>query len=204
MLKTLFEKGYLDYKNIILDNIKSLGLAPNEALVLIKIMDNYPTSKAISIPSLLNSLTINQKTIEEILASLMERKFYDLFVSYNNGIGEEYISLDPFFVKIENIFNNTLAKGDSNNEIYLANKVVAEGFGRILTANELEILTSLISDENYTTEDIKNALKEIEVNKRNLNMKSLVSYLSKGRKPQEKKDVKAKSPLLNDFLSRMK
>ena len=41
MLKKLYEAGYLDYKNLILSNLRTLSLSANDALVLIKILDLY-------------------------------------------------------------------------------------------------------------------------------------------------------------------
>lgn len=204
MLNILFDKQYLDYKKLILDNVKSLGLSSDEALVLIKILDQYPNSKTISISALLDSLSITQKKLESTLSSLMERKFYELYIAYDNGVGQEYIRVEPLFQKIENILNNNIEDVNYNNEIYTANKFITEQFNRVLTSNELEILTYLITDEHYTIEEIKEVTNSLLVNKRNLNMKSLVNALTKKRQPAVKKEVAKDNEILKDFFSRMR
>lgn len=204
MLNILFDKQYLDYKKLILDNVKSLGLSSDEALVLIKILDQYPNSKTISISALLDSLSITQKKLESTLSSLMERKFYELYIAYDDGVGQEYIRVEPLFQKIENILNNNIEDVNYNNEIYTANKFITEQFNRVLTSNELEILTYLITDEHYTIEEIKEVTNSLLVNKRNLNMKSLVNALTKKRQPAVKKEVAKDNEILKDFFSRMR
>lgn len=204
MLNILFDKHYLDYKKLILDNVKSLGLSSDEALVLIKILDQYPNSKTISISALLDSLSITQKKLESTLSSLMERKFYELYIAYDDGVGQEYIRVEPLFQKIENILNNNIEDVNYNNEIYTANKFITEQFNRVLTSNELEILTYLITDEHYTIEEIKEVTNSLLVNKRNLNMKSLVNALTKKRQPAVKKEVAKDNEILKDFFSRMR
>lgn len=204
MLKILYEKGYLDYKKLILENIKTLGLSSDETLVLIKLLDLYKTNKTISISLLLDSLNISQKKLDSVLSSLMERNFYQVYISFSNGVGQEFYSLDSLFDKLEAILLNKIDNNNSNNEIFLANEIITKAFERNLTPTELEILTSLIVDENYTKEDITNALDSLKVSKKNMNMKSLVSLLSKNRNPNEKKESTESKKIVKDFLARMK
>ena len=81
MVKKLFELGYFNYQDFILDNIKKLSLSPIEALLLIKMLDQFKNDKRILIDNLSNEILEKRKNIEEAISTLMEKGFYSIYIS---------------------------------------------------------------------------------------------------------------------------
>ena len=97
MIKKLFEAGYFDYKSFILDNLKKLSLSTTEALVLIKIMDNYKITNSFNPEAIREKMNIRKDSFENALAVLLDRKLYEIYLVYDNDIASEAVSLDGNF-----------------------------------------------------------------------------------------------------------
>lgn len=200
MLKKLYEAGYLDYKKIILSNLRKLSLSANEAIVLIKILDNYMQDRNISIDKLQDDLLIPRGEIENALSNLMERNFYEIYINYDNGIGNECTILDGFFRKIEALLNNEL--DNSSDEMFKINQLVCNYMNRILTSNEFEILSSLVTEDKYDFKAFENACKQLKERKKNITIKSIAQALvvKEPNKPKPSNE----SSLVKDFFNSIK
>ncbi len=200
MLKKLYEAGYLDYKKLILSNLRQLSLSANEALVLIKILDNFMVDRSVSLEKLQEELLISRAEIETALSNLMERNFYEIYINYDNGVGNECTILDGFFNKIKALLNNELE--NSSDEIFRINQLISKSMNRILTATEFEILSSLVIKDKYDYKSFDNACKLLKEKKKNITMKSIAQALV------VKEDIKPTdnitSSVVKDFFNSIK
>lgn len=199
MLEELYLKGYLDYEGLILDYSKALGLNAEEAFVLVHILKNYQKLNTLSIRNIEKQILMTSSRLDKIVASLMERGFYEVYLSYDNGKGSESISFKPLFSMLENVMNNK--DSIDTYDIERANKYISMKMNRILTASELEILQGLMIDDHYTYDQIAKAVDYIVANKKSMTMRGIVLALS-----NKKYEVEAKNtaPLaFQDFLKRL-
>ena len=188
MIKKLYELGYFDYQNFILDNLKSLSLSTTEAIILIKLLDSYKLSSLFNPEEIRSKMNIRKDTFETALANLLDRKIYEIYLAYDNDVASEAISLDGFFELVENILNNN--QSFDENETHSIIMLVSKEFNRILSSNELDIITSLIQDDRYVKGDFEKAIENINSSKRLLNIKNLSNELAKLKStPTKKKDT---------------
>ena len=199
MLETLYKKGYLDYNKIILENAKVLGLNAEEAFILVKILDNYLETKSISISQLQENVLITSTKMDKIVADLMDRGYYEIYIAYDKGVGKECITFKPLFEKILKVINNEVAF--DNYDLEKAVRVLSQKLNRVLTANELEILASLMTEDHYTLQEIEQAVNRIVDKKRVLSMRSLTQELA--TKPTETEIKKAAPKALKDFFDKI-
>jgi hypothetical protein len=106
----------------------------------------------------------------------MDRIFYEIYISYENGEGHEYISLDTLYDKINAILVKDFIPSD---DLTKANQVLQKALNRVLTASELDILATLINDDRNKLSDIENAIEYLKSINRNITMKSLTQALNK-------------------------
>lgn len=188
MIKKLYNLGYFDYKNFILDNLKSLSLSTTEAIILIKILDSYKVSDQFNLELLKSQINVRKDVFETALANLLERKLYEIYLSYDNEIGTEKISLDGFFSCVEDILNNNQTFDE--NEVHSIIMLVSSEFNRILSSSELDILKSLIEDDRYIKSEFVESINNLKNQNRLLNIKNLSNELGKLRTtPKKKKET---------------
>lgn len=200
MLENLYKSGYLHFEKIILDNTKALGLIAEEAVILIYLLKEYSKTGVLSIDKLSNYLLMNSSKIDKLVASLMERGFYEVYLSYDNGKGTECVSFKPLFEKIEKIIMNEKETIDPY-DISKAIEYVSSKLNRVLTASELEILQALMFEDHYTYDQIVTAVDTIIEGKRVLSMRSLTQTLAK-KKTEAKPKVEAPAAL-KDFFNKI-
>ncbi len=198
MLKKLYQMGCFNYQNFILEHMKELYLSSDEAIVLIKILDGYRTNKSLSSESLISSTSLTKSKVDKSLASLLERSFYEIYINYDHGIGQEYISLDGFFVMVEKILNHKNI--DTNDELYAVTQYVTKKMNRILTSKELEILTSLIIEDKYTFKDIEKACDYLKLKSKIITLKNIAQALV----VKEEGKPKVTSKVAQDFYNKIK
>ena len=88
MLKKIFESGYFNYQDFILENIKKLSISPIEAFILIKMLDAFKNDKRILIDNIAKDFVEKRKNIEDSMSNLIEKGFCSIYISYDNGLGE--------------------------------------------------------------------------------------------------------------------
>lgn len=200
MIKKLFESGYFKYQDFILDNMKKLSLSPIESIVLIKMLDEFKTDKRILIDEILNNLVEKRSSVEDALSSLNEKGFYNVYITYDNGLGEEAASLDGFFEKVEAILNNNIVS-DKGDELYSVIEYLNNTLNRVLTSDEIDMVTSLVKDDCYYLDSFKNAVEVKLKNRSVITIKTIAKALATKDKP---KNVKANNELMKDFINKVK
>lgn len=161
MLEELYEQGYLNYQALILNNYKRFEINEVDAIILIKILDLYKTTKKIRVNKLSQETGIPKKTIEDSLNNLITKNLYGINLVLNdNGLSEEKISLDPLFDKLEGIF-----KGEEIVKVEEGlKKIVSLYEGEIqrpVTPQEYAVLEDFIIKDGFSTEDVEKAIKAI-------------------------------------------
>ena len=150
--------NHLIIPNYFIKYYKKFDLENNELLMLIYllncneklILDNKKISK---------DLYLEENEVLNIISSLIEKNYISIEMSKNNGIIEEYISLDLFYEKINScLIEND--KKDNSSDIY--SKFEKE-FGRTLSPVEYETISKWI-ESNIPLELIEAALKEAILN----------------------------------------
>ena len=199
MIKKLYECNCFDYQKFILNNTKQLSLSVEEAVVLIKLLDNYKISKIMSTETF-KSLALVKSHLEKALLSLLERSFYEIYINYDNGIGVEYISLDGFFNKVEMLLNNEVA--NPKDELFLVNKYLNEELNRILVSKELDIVSSLVLEDCYKLDDFKRACEYLKGKNKLLNIKNIAQALTV--KKEEKTAISPASKTVQAFFDSIK
>lgn len=198
MLKRLYKSGCFDYYRFIINNSKKLSLSTNEMLVLIKILDECKETNNFKIESIALNLLMTKPEIEEALAKLMEKGFYEIYISYDEGLGVESILLDGFFDKVCDILNDK--KEVSNDELHQIIKLVSENVNRILTSQEIELITSLVIEDRYILEDFDSACKYLKENKKVITIKAIAQVIGN----QETPDVRPTPGYVKDFFKSIK
>lgn len=197
MLKKLYELGYFNYQKYIIEHMKELSLNSDETIILINILDFYKDDKTLSSEKLSQRLSLTKAKIDKALASLLERQYYEIYINYDNGIGQEYISLDGFFNKAEAFIDANSSMSDD--ELHLVCQYISKEMNRILTSQELEVIQSMVIEDRYSLDDIKKAREVLKINKKLLTMKNLAQALVVKSEP-----VKPVNNVLKDFINNIK
>ncbi len=200
MIKKLFENGYFDYHKFILDNTKTLSLTSTQAIVLMRIIDDTKYNKDFDQLRIKNGLNIRRDQFEAAIQALIEMKLIEIYLSEENGISLERISLDGFFESVDGILNNSY-KTNTEDELHSIIVIAEENLGRVLFSNELEMLTSLVTEDRYSKGDFINAFNSLNEKNKSITLRSLTQELSKQRNnPKE-----AKTPdFVKSFIENIK
>lgn len=200
MLKKIFESGYFNYQDFILENLKKLSISPIEAFILIKMLDAFKNDKRILIDNIAKDFVEKRKNIEDSMSNLIEKGYCSIYISYDNGLGEESISLDGFFEIAERIINNVNIS-DKNDELASVIDYLNNELNRVLSSQELEIVTSLVKDDYYTLDDFKKAVEVKLKDKSVITIKSIAKALATKEK---KTKVQSNNDLMKDFIKNVK
>ena len=178
--------NHLIIPNYFIRYYKKFNLENNELLMLIYllncneklILDNKKISK---------DLYLEENEVLNIISSLIEKNYISIEMSKNNGIIEEYISLDLFYEKINSyLIEND--KKDNSSDIY--SKFEKE-FGRTLSPVEYKTISKWI-ESNIPLELIEAALKEAILSGVNS-----IRYIDKILFEWNKKGYKTSSDIIN-------
>lgn len=199
MLEELYKKGYLQYHKLLADDSKALGLNAEEAFVLAKILDNYLTTGKLSVESLQEQILISSSRVDKVVASLMERGYYEIYLAYDNGVGKECISFRPLFEKLEAILEQRTDLDAY--DIEKTNQYLSTKMNRVLTASELEILQGWMVDDHYSYDQIVSVVEKILDEKRVLSFRTITVGLS--AKPQEVASQKEAPQVFKEFLKKI-
>lgn len=199
MLEELYMKGYLNYEEIIFDYSKGLGLNAEEAFVLIHILKNYKRTATLSIEEIQEQILMTPTKLDKFVASLMERGYYEVYLSYDQGKGTECISFKPLFEMLEKLL---LQKTTTDSyDIEKTNKYITSKMNRVLTASELETLQSFMIDDHYTYDQIAAVVDQIVATKHVLNMRTIQMGLA--NKKYEVKSSTGTPASFQDFVKRI-
>lgn len=199
MLEELYKKGYLNYEKLILDYSKSLGLNAEEVFVLLQILKNYRNTNTLSIEEIQSQVLMSSSKLDKLVAALMERGYYEVYLTYDQGKGSECISFKPLFTKIQDLLDQKTEL--DTYDIEKANKYISSKLNRVLTGSEIEILQGLMIDDHYTYDQIAGVVDYILSTKRGLSMRSITSGLANKR--YEIKSSSEAPSAFQDFLKRI-
>lgn len=175
MLLELFLAGYFNYKDFIYDNSLSLGLTPNDALILINILNEYQKgNKKIDLEKMEHQVLLHKNDINNSLSNLLENAFYNVCLVNKDGVLEEEITIEPFFKKVEDFY--TPQHEDTNKKIFT---LIERKSQKLLTASDYENINNLIVSENYGYEDFKETIAYLEKAKLDITIRNIMKYLDK-------------------------
>ncbi|MDE6408152.1 MAG: hypothetical protein K2K48_05395 [Anaeroplasmataceae bacterium] len=199
MLEDLYKKGYLNYEELIFDQAKALGLNAEEVFVLIHILKNHLLTNTLSVEDIQAQVLMSPSKLDKLVASLMERGFYEVYLTYDNGKGMECISFKPLFAKLEQLLEQKTSL--DTYDIEKANKYISSKLNRVLTASELEILQGFMIDDHYTYDQIAAVVDNINASKKVLSMRTIALGLANKR--YEVKPSSEAPAAFQDFLKRI-
>lgn len=131
-----------------------LNLDDYEFLTIVYLI-NQKGNIPFDIPKISKDLFMEQSKILDVISNLTDKKYISIEIIKNNGVIEEYISLDLFFNKIK-LFLIEQKSDDRSNDIY---SNFEQEFGRTLSPTEYETISNWI-ECNISPDLIKSALKE--------------------------------------------
>lgn len=199
IIKKLYLSGCFNYEKFIIDNISKFSISLNDSIILIRLINLYKESNEFNKEKLKENMNIRKDTFENSLAVLLEKDYYNIYLHDEAGVSHELFSIDGFFDKCEAILS--MASNNSNDSLNIIMNLITESFNRILTAQEIEIIKSLVIDDLYDIEEFKIALKNLE--KRNIkNIKTLSRELEIIRYPKQNKNNTPEC--FKDFIKNIK
>ena len=140
--------------NYIIKNYEKIGLEGLDFIMLIYFI-NQRTNVSFDVNKIALDLNIDSSKALEIINSLNEKNYISIEMKKNNGVIEEYISLDLFYNKISSMLMENVSS-EKETDLY---SVFEKEFGRTLSPTEFTSINNWI--ENGISEElIKEALKE--------------------------------------------
>ncbi len=140
--------------NYIVKNYEKIGLEGLDFIMLIYFI-NQKNNVAFDVNKIALDLNLDSSKVLEIINSLNEKNFISIEMKKNNGVIEEYISLDLFYNKMSSMLIENVSN-EKDTDLY---SVFEKEFGRTLSPTEYTSINNWI--ENGIGEDlIKEALKE--------------------------------------------
>lgn len=169
-MSTLYSMEALDFRYLLLEYYKTLGIEEN-ALAVIMMIDHLSKQNNTFITADTLSLKMNLKVkeIDRILAVLIEREL----ISYDVQGKDMVTSLEPLRKKLYRLFNLATAKDKQNLASLERSALLSELYAyyekrlnRTLSPLENDMVSTWL-DDGYSKEEIKAALEEsIAVGKR--------------------------------------
>ena len=178
--------NHLINPNYLIKYYKKFDLETNELLVLIYFL-NCNEKLILDNKKIAKDLYLEENEVLDIINRLIEKRYVSIEMSKDNGIIEEYISLDLFYEKI-NLFLIEKDNIDNSTDIY--SKFEKE-FGRTLSPVEYETINKWI-ENHIPIELIESALKEAILSGVNS-----IRYIDKILFEWNKKGYKSSNDIMN-------
>lgn len=178
--------NHLIIPNYLIKYYKKFDLETNELLVLIYFL-NCNEKLILDNKKIAKDLYLEENEVLDIINRLIEKRYVSIEMSKDNGIIEEYISLDLFYEKI-NLFLIEKDNIDNSTDIY--SKFEKE-FGRTLSPVEYETINKWI-ENHIPIELIESALKEAILSGVNS-----IRYIDKILFEWNKKGYKSSNDIMN-------
>lgn len=135
-------------------NYNKLDLSLDEFMLLIYFI-NSKDNITFDINKIKEDMNLESSNVLELINSLNEKNYIAIETKKNNGIIEEFISLDLFYNKMTSMLLDG-EKEENNTDIY---SLFEKEFGRTLSPSEYEQINNWIEND-ISEELIKEALKE--------------------------------------------
>lgn len=164
-MKSLIKKNIIDFTELVLNNYYKIGLDEVDAIIVIKL--KYLLDRQITFihpRKLSEQLNISPQTTSKRLDNLVEKGFVKMeLIKNGNGKETESFNLDYVIEKIikadfeEKI--NESSDQNKNIESRLVSLFETE-FRKPLSVLDIQTITKWLSEDNYSYDEIKNALFE--------------------------------------------
>lgn len=200
MIKKLYDINCFDYKEFILQKQKDLSLSNVEAIILITALNINKVKNNITVNDILKTVNSTKTEVENALTSLLNKEFISIDIISNNGIGEEIMSFNGFFIKVLDLINNQ--RNDDLTELESTIRFLQDKFNRVLSGNEMDIISSLIENDKYTYENIKDAYNKACEKRKVVTIKALVQFLNFKDSTINKKETD--NTMVKDFMDLIK
>lgn len=165
--------------------------------LLLVYLINQKENIILDISRISKDLYLDESKVLEVISSLTDKKYISIEMKKNNGIIEEYISLDLFYSKIKLLLIENKST-EKSNDIY---SLFEQEFGRTLSPIEYETISNWL-ECNISIDLIKSALKEAVlsgVNNIRYIDKILFEWNKKGYKKSED-IVRSKNSKDDDYI----
>jgi len=164
-IKSLIRKNIVDFSELVLNNYFKIGLDETDAIIIIKL--NYLLNRQITFihpKKLSNMLSISPATTSKRLNNLIEKGYVKMeLVKNGNGKETETFNLDYVVERIlkADFEEKSMETSEENKNVEsrLVNMFETE-FRKPLSVLDIQTISKWLSEDNYTYEDIKNALFE--------------------------------------------
>lgn len=159
-LKELLKSGHLVVPFVFLKNYKKFELTMEEFIFL---MYFYHLGERFLLnPELYcNDLGLELSVVMNYISVLTDKGFIQVDVLKNEkGVIEEYVTLEPFFQKMELIFMDEAIQNKEESNIF---EVIEKEFGRTISPMEYEIIKAWL-DNNMSEDIITEAVREATFN----------------------------------------
>lgn len=140
--------------SVVIKNYEKIGLEGLDFILLIYFI-NQKDSISFDITKISNDLNLESSKVLELINTLNEKNYISIEMKKNNGVIEEYISLDLFYNKLSSFILDSDSKNE-NSDIYSR---FEKEFGRVLSPTEIEKINNWIEND-ISEELIIEALKE--------------------------------------------
>lgn len=196
----------IDFRYLLLDHYKDLGLKEDEALVILMIEHLLNQGNKLVTADLLSlKMNFKSKELDGILVNLVSRKFLE----YDFKGDEMRTSIDPLRKRLYEQFEMDIIKDKAS--LVSANKAEAlnrlfshfeKTYKRTLSPVERDYVESWL-DKGYGEEDIKNAMSDAYVaGKRSLKSVDKMLLSNRAREDIEKEGYSAASEDWNEDIER--
>ena len=163
--KSLIKRNIVDFSELVLNNYYKIGLDEVDAVIIIKL--KYLLDRQITFihpKKLSNMLSISSPTTTKRLNSLMDKGYVKMeLISNGNGKETESFNLDLVIEQIvkADFEEKIMETSDQNQNIEsrLVNLFETE-FRKPLSVLDIQTITKWLAEDNYSFEEIKNALFE--------------------------------------------
>lgn len=190
-MKRLIRHNIVDFTELVLNNYNKLGLDETDAVIIIKL--SYLLNKNVNFiqpKQLAEMLSISPQTTSKRLNNLMDRGFVKIKLAKDaRGKETETFDLDHIILRIlKEDFENKEQTSDHD-----LVSLFEDEFQKILSPLDIQIINKWIDEDNYTKDQIKEALfKAVKANRRSINYVDgiLLKTEYKQSKPKAKIDMK--------------
>ena len=135
-------------------NINKLNLTLEEFILLVYFI-NLKDNITFDMNKIKEDVDLESSEILELINNLNEKNYISIETKKNNGVIEEFISLDLFYNKMSSMLLDG-EKEEKNSDIY---SLFEKEFGRTLSPSEYEQISNWLQTD-ISEEMIKEALKE--------------------------------------------
>jgi DNA replication protein len=202
-MKSMIKKNIIDFTELVLNNYHKIGLDEIDAIIIIKL--HYLLNKQITFihpRKLSNMLTISPTTTAKRLNNLIERKYVTVsLVKNGNGKETESFNLDNVIELIVKADFDEKIQEDSlvtSNIVTRLVQLFETEFRKPLSVLDIQTITKWLNDDQYTFDEIKNALFEAS-KMRKLTIKYVDKILLSNENNEEEVDKYNQTTLIQDI-----